>query len=386
MADLDLLPAGFFSGGKNITEDSDAGLELGGKLNEIIGRSNAHAGRHVTGGGDVIANVVAGGASGLMSGADKTKLDAFAGPFQFIGAIGAAADFPAAAAVAAGHTYRVTADVTDNAGAPAHTNTGLSFLAGSTIAWTGTTWCDIGDEEGATFAVATPIAVAGGDRLIMVDTVTIAAPSVVNLPAAAAAIVGKKIPVVDASGGAAPGTAISVTPAGADTIDGIAAAVLIDGPFESYTFECVQIGAAAYGWTTLGGREARTATARLAAIGAGRSQHDSRQLAAASETLRVFRALAAGRILACAAETGTVAAAGESMTFDVQIAGATALTGLITVDSAIAIDTPVAGVVGAGALAEFAAGELVSVVRVYVPGGGATPMRDTVVDIEVQFD
>jgi hypothetical protein len=117
-----------------------------------------------------------------------------------------------------------------------------------------------------------------------------------------------------------------------------------------------------------------------------RFQTDSRQLAAATETLRVFRALAPGRIVACAAETGTVAAAGESMTFDVQIAGATALAGLITVDNTIAIDTPVAGVLGAGALVEFAAGELVSVVRVYVPGGGATPMRDTVVDIEVQFD
>jgi hypothetical protein len=35
----------------------------------------AHAGSHVTGGGDVIADVVAGGNSGLQSGADKTKLN-----------------------------------------------------------------------------------------------------------------------------------------------------------------------------------------------------------------------------------------------------------------------------------------------------------------------
>lgn len=37
-----------------------------------------HATDHVTGGGDVIANAVAAGASGLMSGSDKTKLDGIA--------------------------------------------------------------------------------------------------------------------------------------------------------------------------------------------------------------------------------------------------------------------------------------------------------------------
>lgn len=36
-----------------------------------------HAGTHITGGGDVVADAVAAGNSGLMSGADKTKLDAF---------------------------------------------------------------------------------------------------------------------------------------------------------------------------------------------------------------------------------------------------------------------------------------------------------------------
>ena len=37
-----------------------------------------HAGTHVTGGGDVIANAVAGGNAGLMSGSDKSKLDGIA--------------------------------------------------------------------------------------------------------------------------------------------------------------------------------------------------------------------------------------------------------------------------------------------------------------------
>lgn len=39
----------------------------------------AHATSHVTGGSDVIANAVAGGAAGLLTGADKTKLDATIG-------------------------------------------------------------------------------------------------------------------------------------------------------------------------------------------------------------------------------------------------------------------------------------------------------------------
>jgi hypothetical protein len=40
-----------------------------------------HAATHVTGGGDVVADAVPAGNSGLMSGADKTKLDALGGPY-----------------------------------------------------------------------------------------------------------------------------------------------------------------------------------------------------------------------------------------------------------------------------------------------------------------
>lgn len=57
--------------------------EIEAKLTgEISTHSHAgtgtHASSHVTGGSDVIANAVAGGASGLMSGSDKTKLDGIA--------------------------------------------------------------------------------------------------------------------------------------------------------------------------------------------------------------------------------------------------------------------------------------------------------------------
>jgi len=107
------------------------------------------------------------------------------------------------------------------------------------------------------------------------------------------------------------------------------------------------------------------------------------QGAAANATLRVFRALVAGHITHAAAETGTVAAAGESMTFDVQIGGATCLTGVITVDNGVAVDTPVAGVIDP-AVNAFAAGDLIYIVRVYTAGGGPTPMRDTAIGIEIQ--
>lgn len=46
-----------------------------GKIIKDGGRGLTHAGTHVTGGGDTIADVVASGNSGLMSGTDKTKLD-----------------------------------------------------------------------------------------------------------------------------------------------------------------------------------------------------------------------------------------------------------------------------------------------------------------------
>jgi hypothetical protein len=45
---------------------------------QAAGGGGAHAGTHVTGGGDTIANAVSAGNAGLMSGADKTKLDGIA--------------------------------------------------------------------------------------------------------------------------------------------------------------------------------------------------------------------------------------------------------------------------------------------------------------------
>jgi hypothetical protein len=74
-----------------------------------------------------------------------SKLDLYEkvpNPLLFKGSIAVAADFPTSATVKTGWFYMITANVTDND--PAKTNTGLSFLAGDEIAWTGSTWVGIG--------------------------------------------------------------------------------------------------------------------------------------------------------------------------------------------------------------------------------------------------
>ena len=73
--------------------DNGVGVPAGGTTGQILEKidntdfntqwgdppsAGAHAGTHVTGGGDTIADAVAAGNSGLMSGADKTKVDGIA--------------------------------------------------------------------------------------------------------------------------------------------------------------------------------------------------------------------------------------------------------------------------------------------------------------------
>ena len=59
------------------------------------------------------------------------------------GAISLATHFPLSAFVKRGYVYRVTANVTDNAGAT-YTFTGQTFLAGDCIVWNGTNWTIMG--------------------------------------------------------------------------------------------------------------------------------------------------------------------------------------------------------------------------------------------------
>jgi len=66
-------------------------------------------------------------------------------PFQYKGGITVAADFPTLALVQNGWTYTILADVTDNNATK--TNTGQSFLSSDEIAWNGTNWTTLGNND-----------------------------------------------------------------------------------------------------------------------------------------------------------------------------------------------------------------------------------------------
>ena len=208
-----------------------------------------------------------------------------------------------------------------------------------------------------------PYAVLAGDTMIQTDTTggTLG----LTLPAG---VDGKTYIIKDGAGTA--GTnAVTITPT-VDTIEGEATYAL-DTAYASIQ---IYYDLASTDWKLM----------NIAGIGPS-SIHESWQHIAAADTLRYFRATSAGRIVIANVEDGTVAAAAESMTFDVQIGGVSCLTGLITLDNGDPIDTPVAGVIDIAANT-FAAGDLVRVVRAYVPGGAPTPMADTVCTIEIQLD
>jgi hypothetical protein len=73
----------------------------------------------------------------------RTVLATITSPFLYKGAIAVNTSFPLVALVQAGWVYTITADVTDNAGVT-YTNTGLAFLSGDEIAWSGSTWVRVG--------------------------------------------------------------------------------------------------------------------------------------------------------------------------------------------------------------------------------------------------
>jgi hypothetical protein len=77
---------------------------------------------------------------------------------SFKGTIATAAQFPTAALVKNGWTYRVTANVTDNDGTK--TNTGQAFAAEAEISWNGTNWTEMGGSTTVSTAISTMTGVA----------------------------------------------------------------------------------------------------------------------------------------------------------------------------------------------------------------------------------
>lgn len=178
-----------------------------------------------------------------------------------MGAISLSTDFPLVALVKRGYTYRVTAYTVDNAGAT-YTNTGLTFQAGDVIVWTGATWATMGDKETVQLGSVTPIVVPAGDSVNFIDTVTIAGPSAMALPAATAAMAGRKITVSDATGGAN-ANPITITPAGAELIDGVNTPLVINKRYYSVTLQCVAVGV----WKTIARTAPVASAATAAAVG-----------------------------------------------------------------------------------------------------------------------
>jgi hypothetical protein len=141
---------------------------------------------------------------------------------------------------------------------------------------------------------------------------------------------------------------------------------------------------------TAGHTKLRDATGKVLDLTAGAlAGSDARSLSevslavAATTTKRVFRALTDGAIREVAAEIGTVAAAAESLSIDILIAGVSALTAPIVIDSTVLINTPVEGLIDATSN-EYVVGDLITVSFAYTAGGGPTPMANAIVGIGVQ--
>lgn len=125
---------------------------------------------------------------------------------------------------------------------------------------------------------------------------------------------------------------------------------------------------------------AREATVDAAIEAADNFRHTELQATAASATIRSFIAGRTGEVKAVKAQAGAGAAAGESLTVDVQIGGVTCLTGVITLDNA-AGTTVQDGTIDTAA-DDLAEDDIVTTVLVYTAGGGPTPIVNTLVSIE----
>lgn len=156
------------------------------------------------------------------------------------GAIAAPTDFPLVAAVRRGDIYRIS-NATADTGGVTYTNTGLTFVEGDVIMWTGATWRTLGNKIDFQVTAVTPVVLAANDSVNVVDTATLGAPSAAALPAATALMVGRRITLMDGSGDAAAHN-IVITPNGAETINGVNSPYTISKNWGFVTLQCIVAG------------------------------------------------------------------------------------------------------------------------------------------------
>jgi hypothetical protein len=151
---------------------------------------------------------------------------------------------------------------------------------------------------------------------------------------------------------------ITVTPNGAETIDGAAAAVVMNRPGQ--ILELITDGVEWFTKSHVERQGMRTGTYMFS------------QAVAATVSHQAFYAINSGNIIGVLAASGAIAAAGESMSIDININGVSALTGDIVLNTASGV-TAHAGTIDA-AHDNFVLGDIITIDYVYVAGGGPTPM------------
>jgi len=126
------------------------------------------------------------------------------------------------------------------------------------------------------------------------------------------------------------------------------------------------------------------------------AQHIARRFArlksvvvtAADATAQLFDILEAkGEIVQVRAVIhGAMPASGESMTFDVLKNGVSVLSSVITHNSSVStLDKAIVGTLDATKV-RVEAGDKITWTRDYTAGGGPTPMTDTVLYVEIEYD
>jgi hypothetical protein len=183
-------------------------------------------------------------------------------PLVFKGGVSVATDFPLLADVKTGWLYRVLLDVTDSGGG-GRTGTTQSFLAGSEIAWNGTDWTELGAASNVQEVhVAGVFTLPKGSSTTFVDTTTAGAGTSCVLPAASATKLGETVAVGDYTNDCTAHN-ITIGRTGADTIDGVAADLVLNRNNIFVVLECVS----ATGWKTVNRIAPVSSAATPAAVG-----------------------------------------------------------------------------------------------------------------------